>query len=37
MCAGSERPRDPGDELVLEAAVNGQADAIVTFNESHPR
>ena len=27
--------RDPGDELVLEAAVNGQADAIVTFNVSH--
>ena len=25
--------RDPGDELVLEAAVNGQASAIVTFNE----
>lgn len=24
--------RDPGDELVLEAAVNGGADAIVTFN-----
>ena len=24
--------RDPGDELVLETAVNGQADAIVTFN-----
>ena len=24
--------RDPGDELVLEAAVNGQADAVVTFN-----
>jgi putative PIN family toxin of toxin-antitoxin system len=24
--------RDPGDELVLEAAVNGKADAIVTFN-----
>jgi putative PIN family toxin of toxin-antitoxin system len=23
---------DPDDELVLEAAVNGQADAIVTFN-----
>ena len=23
---------DPGDEIVLEAAVNGQADAIVTFN-----
>lgn len=25
--------RDPGDELVLEAAANGRADAIVTFNE----
>ena len=24
--------RDPGDELVLEAAVNGQVDALVTFN-----
>jgi predicted nucleic acid-binding protein len=24
--------RDPGDELVLEAAVNGQAAAIATFN-----
>ncbi len=24
--------RDPGDELVLEAAVNGQADCLVTFN-----
>jgi predicted nucleic acid-binding protein len=24
--------RDPGDEFVLEAAVNGQAAAIVTFN-----
>ena len=24
--------RDPADELVLEAAVNGQADAIVTHN-----
>jgi putative PIN family toxin of toxin-antitoxin system len=24
--------RDPGDEMVLEAAVNGQAEAIVTFN-----
>ena len=23
---------DPSDELVLEAAVNGRADAIVTFN-----
>jgi hypothetical protein len=28
---------DPGDELVLEAAVKGQADAIVKFNESHLR
>jgi putative PIN family toxin of toxin-antitoxin system len=25
--------RDPADELVLEAAVNGRAAAIVTFNE----
>ncbi len=25
--------RDPGDELVLEAAVNGQAAAIVTINQ----
>jgi putative PIN family toxin of toxin-antitoxin system len=24
--------KDPGDEMVLEAAVNGQAKAIVTFN-----
>jgi putative PIN family toxin of toxin-antitoxin system len=24
--------RDPSDEMVLEAAVNGQADTIVTFN-----
>lgn len=24
--------RDPGDEMVLEAAVNGTAEAIVTFN-----
>lgn len=24
--------RDPGDELVLETAVNGRATAIVTFN-----
>lgn len=27
--------RDPGDELVLEAAVNGRAAAIVTFNRRH--
>lgn len=26
------RLRDPGDELVLEAAANGRASAIVTFN-----
>jgi hypothetical protein len=29
----------PGDEMVLEAAVNGRADALVTFNgtmERHP-
>lgn len=25
--------RNPNDELVLEAAVNGQAAAIVTFNQ----
>lgn len=24
--------RDPGDEMVLEAAVNGRADGLVTFN-----
>ena len=24
--------RDPADEMVLEAAVNGSADALVTFN-----
>lgn len=24
--------RDPGDEMVLEAAINAKADAIVTFN-----
>ena len=26
------RLRDPDDDMVLEAAVNGHADAIVTFN-----
>lgn len=25
--------RDPNDELVLETAVNGQADLLLTFNE----
>lgn len=29
--------RDPGDEMVLEAAVNGRASAIVTFNEKDLR
>jgi putative PIN family toxin of toxin-antitoxin system len=29
--------RDPADEHVLEAAVNGRADAIVTFNRRHFR
>jgi|SRR5215467_8887115 len=24
--------RDPGDELVLEAAINGEADALITHN-----
>jgi putative PIN family toxin of toxin-antitoxin system len=24
--------RDPGDEMILEAAINGRADAIVTYN-----
>ena len=27
--------RDPGDEMVLETAVNGQAYALVTFNQRH--
>jgi putative PIN family toxin of toxin-antitoxin system len=27
------RLRDPDDEMVLDAAVNGRADAIVTFNK----
>jgi len=25
--------RDPGDEMVLETAVNGRADVLVTFNQ----
>ena len=25
--------RDPADEMVLEAAINGSADALVTFNQ----
>ena len=27
--------RDPGDEMVLEAAVNGRANTLVTFNARH--
>ena len=45
LCAAAEhvtvdfrwRPllRDPADEMVLEAAINGRADALVTFNRRH--
>lgn len=31
------RLRDPADEIVLEAAVNGQADVLVSFNQKHFR
>lgn len=27
--------RDPSDEMVLEAAINGQADVLVTYNLKH--
>ena len=27
--------RDPADEMVLEAAINGRADVLVTFNVRH--
>lgn len=27
--------RDPGDEMVLETAVNGRAQALMTFNRRH--
>lgn len=27
--------RNPSDEMVLEAAINGAADALVTFNQRH--
>ena len=43
LCSASEpvgtrflwRPqlRDPADEMVIEAAVNGNADALATFNQ----
>jgi putative PIN family toxin of toxin-antitoxin system len=35
----SWRPQlpDPGDEMVLEAAINGRADALVTYNMAHFR
>jgi len=26
---------DPGDDMVLEAAINGRAEALVTFNPRH--
>ena len=29
------RLRDPDDDTVLEAAINGQADRLVTFNRRH--
>jgi putative PIN family toxin of toxin-antitoxin system len=29
------RLRDPDDDMVLEAAINGQADRLVTFNLRH--
>ena len=34
MCAGRWRPqlRDPADEMVLETALTGRADALVTLN-----
>ncbi len=28
--------RDPADEMVLETALNGRADALVTFNRDFP-
>jgi len=27
--------RDPNDEMVLEVAINGRANALVTFNRKH--
>lgn len=35
----SWRPQlaDPDDEMVLEAAINGRADALVTYNAAHFR
>lgn len=33
--AAASKPADSTDELVLEATINGQADALVTYNVRH--
>jgi predicted nucleic acid-binding protein len=35
--AGVRQLPDPDDEMVLEAAINGCADAVVTYNATHFR